>query len=140
MPSPAPLPKHHTPLPPVAALPAGSHRAWGFLIDIAVFVSVFAVIFGIYSIGRSWLGPVKVEAEISQNPRSLPLYAMYSLVRILVAYAISLVFALAYGYIAAKSKRAEMVLIPLLDILQSIPVLSFLPGVMLAMVALFPSR
>jgi NitT/TauT family transport system permease protein len=65
---------------------------------------------------------------------------MYSLVRILVAYAISLVFALAYGYVAAKSKRAELVLIPLLDILQSIPVLSFLPGVMLAMVALFPSR
>ena len=140
MPSPAPLPKHHTLLPPAAARPAGSRRAWAFLIDIAVFVSVFAVIFGIYSIGRSLLGPVKVEAEISQNPRSLPLYAMYSLVRILVAYAISLVFALAYGYVAAKSKRAEIVLIPLLDILQSIPVLSFLPGVMLAMVALFPSR
>jgi NitT/TauT family transport system permease protein len=110
------------------------------LIDIAVFLAVFAVIFGVYSIGRSWLGPVRVEAEISQNPRSLPLYALYSLVRILVAYAISLVFALAYGYAAAKSKRAELVLIPLLDILQSIPVLSFLPGVMLAMVALFPSR
>jgi len=140
VPSPAPLPKHHTPLPPAAERPAGSRLAWAFLIDIAVFVSVFAVIFGIYSIGRSWLGPVKVEAEISQNPRSLPLYAMYSLARILVAYAISLVFALAYGYVAAKSKRAEMVLIPLLDILQSIPVLSFLPGVMLAMVALFPSR
>jgi NitT/TauT family transport system permease protein len=110
------------------------------LIDIAVFLAVFAVIFGVYSIGRSWLGPVRVEAEISQSPRSLPFYAMYSLVRILVAYAISLVFALAYGYAAAKSKRAELVLIPLLDILQSIPVLSFLPGVMLAMVALFPSR
>ena len=140
MPSPAPLPKHHTPLPPAAARPEGSRRAWAFLIDIAAFVSVFAVIFGIYSIGRSWLGPVKVEAAISQDPKSLPLYAMYSLVRILVAYAISLVFALAYGYIAAKSRRAELVLIPLLDILQSIPVLSFLPGVMLAMVALFPNR
>ena len=58
--------------------------------------------------------------------------------RISVAYALSLAFALAYGYIAAHSKRAEIVLIPLLDILQSIPVLSFLPGVMLAMVALFP--
>jgi len=94
----------------------------------------------VYSIGRSWLGPVRVEAEISQSPSILPLYALYSLVRILVAYAISLLFALAYGYAAAKSKRAEIVLIPLLDILQSIPVLSFLPGVMLAMVALFPSR
>ncbi len=110
------------------------------MIDIALFIAVFGVIIGVYSIGRSWLGPVKVEAEISQSPRSLPAYAIYSLVRILVAYVISLVFALAYGYAAAKSRRAEIVLIPLLDILQSIPVLSFLPGVMLAMVALFPSR
>ena len=140
MPSPATLPKHQTPIPPTLRRPAGTRWAWGFLIDIAVFIAVFAVIFGVYSIGRSWLGPVKVEAEISQNPRSLPLYAMYSLVRILVAYVVSLLFALAYGYIAAKSRRAEIVLIPLLDILQSIPVLSFLPGVMLAMVALFPNR
>jgi NitT/TauT family transport system permease protein len=140
VPSPAPLPKHQTPIPPTLRRPAGTRWAWGFLIDIAVFIAVFAVIFGVYSIGRSWLGPVKVEAEISQNPRSLPLYALYSLVRILVAYAVSLLFALAYGYIAAKSRRAEIVLIPLLDILQSIPVLSFLPGVMLAMVALFPNR
>ena len=127
-------------MPPTAARPAGSRWAYAFLIDIAVFISVFAVIYGVYSIGRSWLGPVRVESEISQDPRSLPLYALYSLVRILVAYALSLVFALAYGYIAAKSRRAEIILIPLLDILQSIPVLSFLPGVMLAMVALFPSR
>jgi NitT/TauT family transport system permease protein len=120
--------------------PIGSRWAYAFLIDIAVFITVFGVIFGVYSIGRSWLGPVKVEAEISQDPRSLLLYALYSLVRIFVAYGISLVFALAYGYVAARSRRAEIVLIPLLDILQSIPVLSFLPGVMLAMVALFPSR
>jgi len=140
VPSPAPLSKHQTPLPPTAVRPLGSRWGYAFLIDIAVFVSVFAVIFGVYSIGRSWLGPVKVESQISQDPRSLPLYALYSLVRILVAYAFSLIFALAYGYAAAKSRRAEIVLIPLLDILQSIPVLSFLPGVMLAMVALFPSR
>ncbi|HEY4977864.1 MAG TPA: ABC transporter permease subunit [Candidatus Acidoferrum sp.] len=140
MPSSTPLTKLQTPIPPALRRPAGTRWAWGFLIDIAVFIAVFAVVFGVYSIGRSWLGPVRVESEISQNPRSLPLYAMYSLVRILVAYGLSLIFALAYGYAAAKSKRAEMVLIPLLDILQSIPVLSFLPGVMLAMVALFPNR
>jgi NitT/TauT family transport system permease protein len=127
-------------IPPTVPRPAGSRWGWAILIDLAVFATVFAAIFGLYSIGRSWLGPVRVEAEISQNPRSLPLYAAYSLFRILIAYALSLIFALAYGYAAAKSKRAEMVLIPLLDILQSIPVLSFLPGVMLAMVALFPSR
>ena len=108
--------------------------------DIAVFLFVFAAIFGIYAIGRSWLGPVGPRAEISQDPRVLPLYALYSLVRISVAYALSLVFALAYGYVAASSRHAEIVMVPLLDILQSIPVLSFLPGVMLAMVAIFPHR
>jgi NitT/TauT family transport system permease protein len=140
VPTPAAVSTQPAPIPPTLLRPAGSRWAWAFLIDIAVFAAVFAAIFGLYSIGRSWFGPVKVEAEISQNPRSLPLYALYSLVRILVAYALSLAFALVYGYAAAKSKRAEMILIPLLDILQSIPVLSFLPAVMLAMVAVFPSR
>ena len=140
MPTPASVSIQPAPIPPPLLRPAGSRWPWAFLIDIAVFAAVFAAIFGLYSIGRSWFGPVKVEAEISQNPRSLPLYALYSLVRILVAYGLSLIFALVYGYAAAKSKRAEMILIPLLDILQSIPVLSFLPAVMLAMVSVFPSR
>jgi NitT/TauT family transport system permease protein len=138
VPAPALPTVHATPLPPAAKRPAGSRWAWAFLIDIAVFLFVFATIFGIYAIGRTWLGPAHPQALISQNPRDLPLYALYSLVRMVIAYAISLVFALAFGYLAASSRRAEMVMIPLLDILQSIPVLSFLPGVMLAMVALFP--
>ena len=134
----APTVSQTTPLPPTAQRPSGSRWSWAFLIDIAVFLFVFAAIYGVYAIGRSWLGPVHPGAQISQNPRILPLYALYSLVRIGVAYALSLVFALAYGYLAASSRRAEIIMVPLLDILQSIPVLSFLPGVMLAMVALFP--
>ena len=140
MPSPLPLSQQQGPIPPAANRPIGSRWGFAFLIDIGVFLAVIGVIFGVYSIGRSWLGPVRVEAEISQDPRSLWAYALYSLVRILIAYGISLIFALVYGYVAAKSKRAEIVLIPLLDILQSIPVLSFLPAVMLAMVSLFPNR
>jgi len=131
---------HATPLPPAAARPAGSRWAWAFLIDLAVFLLVFSAVYGVYALGRSWLGPVTSGSHISQNPRILPLYSFYSLTRIAIAYALSLVFALSYGYLAARSRRAELVLIPLLDILQSIPVLSFLPGVMLAMVALFPRR
>ncbi len=131
---------HATPVPPAVKRPAGARWSWAFLIDIAVFLFVFAAIFGIYAIGRSWLGPVGPRAEISQDPRVLPLYALYSLVRISVAYALSLLFALAYGYVAASSRRAEIIMVPLLDILQSIPVLSFLPGVMLAMVTIFPHR
>ena len=142
MPDTAPLAatQQQTPLPPTAARPAGSRWTWAFLIDIAIFLFVFAAIYGVYAIGRSWLGPVAPTSHISQSPRALPLYALYSVSRIGIAYALSLVFALGYGYLAARSRRAETILIPLLDILQSIPVLSFLPGVMLAMVAIFPHK
>src|SRR6185369_9873757 len=61
------------------------------------------------------------------------------LCRGLSAYVLSLGFALGYGYWAAKDRMAEKVLIPLLDILQSIPVLGFMPGLVLALSALFPN-
>ena len=57
-----------------------------------------------------------------------------------MAYGFSLAFTLTYGHIAAYNPKAERFMIPVLDVLQSIPVLSFLPGLMLAMVALFPHR
>ena len=85
-------------------------------------------------------GPFTPSVEISRSLRALPAYAGYSLLRITAAYILSLAFTLVYGYIAAYNQRAERFMIPLLDVLQSIPVLSFLPGVMLAMVALFPGR
>lgn len=132
--------QHPAPLPPAIARPAGARSRWAFLVDLGVLVFIFSAIYGVYAIGRAWMGPATPAAQISQQPSILPLYALYSLVRISVAYAFSLAFALAYGYIAASSRRAEIILVPLLDILQSIPVLSFLPGVMIAMVALFPHR
>ena len=138
MPTPTIASQSASPVPPAIRRPAGSRWSWSFLIDFAVFLFVVAGIYGVYAIGHTWLGPVPAHVEISQSPRALPLYAFYSLVRLSVAYGLSMLFALAYGYVAARSKQAEIVLIPLLDILQSIPVLSFLPGVMLAMVALFP--
>ena len=129
-----------TPLPPTAARPSGSRWTWSFLIDIAVFLFVFAAIYGVYAIGRSWLGPVAPTSHISQSPRALPLYALYSVVRIAIAYALSLVFALGYGYLAARSRRAEMVLIPLLDVLQSVPVLGYLSFTVVFLVSLSPDR
>jgi NitT/TauT family transport system permease protein len=89
---------------------------------------------------RYWFSPPESTVVISQSVRALPLYAFYSVVRIAVAYLLSLVFAIGYGYFAAYHPRAEALMIAILDILQSIPVLSFLPGVMLAMVALIPSH
>src|SRR5580700_8530443 len=110
------------------------------LADVSVFAGLLAILYALFASGRIWFAPFTPVANISSSPRVLPLYAAYSFVRIAIAYILSLLFALAYGMAAAKSERAAKILLPLLDILQSIPVLSFLPGVMLAMVALFPGR
>ena len=108
--------------------------------DLIMFASGLAIFYGVLVVGRAWLGPFTPEVEISRSPWALPVYAGYSLLRISVAYLLSLTFTLVYGYIAAYNPKAEKFMVPLLDVLQSIPVLSFLPGVMLAMVALFPGR
>src|SRR5271168_1642289 len=108
--------------------------------DVIMFGAGIALFYAVVTVGRSWLGPFTPSVEISRSLRALPAYAGYSLLRITIAYVLSLGFALVYGYVAAYNRRAERFMIPLLDVLQSIPVLSFLPGVMLAMVALFPGR
>jgi NitT/TauT family transport system permease protein len=111
-----------------------------YLPDVLMFSAAIAVFYALLVVGRMWLGPFTPEIEISRSLRALPAYAGYSLLRITIAYILSLAFTFVYGYIAAYNQRAERFMIPLLDVLQSIPVLSFLPGVMLAMVALFPGR
>jgi NitT/TauT family transport system permease protein len=115
-------------------------RSWPFVLDMCVAGIGLACFYGVVVIARSWFGHFEPEIVISQSPRALPLYAFYSVVRIGLAYVLSLFFAIGYGYVAAYNKRIEALMIAGLDILQSIPVLSFLPGVMLAMVALFPTR
>src|SRR5580700_3395880 len=111
-----------------------------YLPDILMFGAGLALFYGVIMVSRTWLGPFTPEVEISSSPLALPAYAGYSLLRISIAYFLSLIFTLVYGYVAAYNPRAERFMLPLLDVLQSIPVLSFLPGVMLAMVALFPGR
>ena len=91
-------------------------------------------------IAQYWMGHPFAAIAISPSAKMLPLYAFYSIVRIFVAYLLSLTFAVGYGYIAAYNPRVEAFMIAVLDILQSIPVLSFLPGVMLAMISLIPGR
>ena len=108
--------------------------------DVVMFGAGIALLYSVITVGRTWFGPFTPAVEISRSLSSLPAYAGYSLLRITIAYLLSLAFTLVYGYVAAYNPRAERFMIPLLDVLQSIPVLSFLPGVMLAMVALFPGR
>jgi NitT/TauT family transport system permease protein len=108
--------------------------------DLPIVVAGLGLFYGLLSLAHYWAGPVSEQAEIQLSLSALPKYAMFSVARITIAYFLSLALTLVYAYVAAHNRRAERVLIPLLDTLQSIPVLSFLPPVMVAMVALFPTR
>jgi len=108
-------------------------------IDVTLVIGLGGLLFGIVGLAREWTGAHRQVFEIDLSPKALPRYTFFSLCRGLIAYLFSLGFTLVYGYWAAKDKIAERVLVPLLDILQSIPVLGFMPGFVLALVALFPS-
>jgi len=109
------------------------------VIDIVVFVFIATVLYIVIFIASGWRAEYQPSVEIDLSVWKIPLYAINSIFRIMAAYVLSFIFALWYGYTANKSKWHERIMIPLLDILQSIPVLSFLPGVVLAMIALFPN-
>jgi NitT/TauT family transport system permease protein len=118
-------------------MPPARRRRFG-VIDLVVFLGVVAAITLLVLAASRWTAPLTPNVAISLSPVVLPAYAGYSLLRMLLAYLLSLVFTLIYGHIAANNRRAERVMIPLLDILQSVPILSFLPAVTLTLVALFP--
>ena len=85
------------------------------------------------------MSTLKTQA-ISLDPANLPEYAMRTTLRMLAAMVASLIFTLAYGTLAAKSRRAGLVLVPILDILQSVPVLGYISFTVTFFLALFPGR
>jgi len=123
---------------PALASTVLSDRVWSRLAEVVVCAVVLALFYGVVTVAGTWLGPFTPAAAISRSPAALPRYAAYSLLRIAVAYLLSLVFAVGYGYLAAYRPAAERVMIPLLDILQSVPVLGFLVVIVSAFLALFP--
>jgi len=108
------------------------------VIDLGVVLVGVSAITLLVIAAQRWAAPPTPVVRIDLSPLALPAYAGYSLLRMMLAYLLSLVFTLVYGHFAAMHRRAEMVMIPLLDVLQSIPILSFLPIVTLALVAAFP--
>jgi NitT/TauT family transport system permease protein len=116
-----------------------SIRASSLLADLPIALAVMALFYGLISLARYWTAVVNTQPQIDLSPRALPVYALYSVARLAVAYLLSLAVSLIYGYTAANNAKAERFLIPVLDTLQSIPVLCFLPAVMISMVALFPT-
>lgn len=107
--------------------------------DVVVLGFLLALLYVLSRVGHGFTGRLQIGAEhLNLSPSMLPLYAIYSLVRMFVAFLLSLVFSIVYGYVAAYHERARRILIPLLDILQSVPVLGFLPVAVTVFVGLFP--
>lgn len=106
--------------------------------DAFVLAAVAAVLYAGIHIG---LGSPKVipGPRISLAASALPWYTLLSLARMFAAYALSLAFSIVYGYTAARHRTAQRVLMPMLDVLQSIPILSFLPIVLLGASAFMPT-
>jgi NitT/TauT family transport system permease protein len=110
----------------------------GGWIDLLLVLGLAGLLFGLVDLLGQATAAHRPMVEIDLSPWALPRYTFYSFSRGMVAYILSLAFTLVYGYWAAKDRTAERVLIPLLDVLQSIPVLSFLPAFVLLLVSLFP--
>lgn len=111
------------------------------LADVAVILGTLGFLALISRIGGDALvrfHPPDVLPSVDLDPRNLPYYAGRSTLRMFIALFFSTVFTLVYGYVAAYSRRAERVMIPLLDILQSVPVLGFLSITVTGFIALFP--
>jgi NitT/TauT family transport system permease protein len=130
------------PFAPRDAVRTGAPRQIpALLADVAVLLGVLTLLYLAAQIGSgalvSFQPPTDVP-EVSLDPANLPYYAGRSTLRMFIALGASLIFTFIYGYVAAKSRRAERVLIPLLDVLQSVPVLGFLSITVTGFIALFP--
>jgi NitT/TauT family transport system permease protein len=119
----------------VAFLDRSRRLRWS---DLGLVVALLAAVYGVVHLAHQWTGALRPTVEIDLSASALPVYALLSLSRGLAAYVLSLLFTLGYGYWAARDRVAERILIPALDVLQSIPVLGFMPGLVLGLVAAFP--
>ena len=108
---------------------------------VALILVIGAMVLIVYG-GEQTTAPLSAldVAPVSLDPSNLPAYALRTTMRMLLAIVCSIIFTFVYAALAAKSRRAEMVLIPLLDILQSVPILGFLTFTVVFFMNLFPGR
>jgi NitT/TauT family transport system permease protein len=110
-------------------------------VDLLVFAALLALLFGLLRLAPALNAPFlpkTAPSTVSTSPGNLPYYAVRSLLRMFVGLILSVLFTFVYATAAARLRRAEKVLIPLLDILQSVPVLGFLTVTVTAFINLFP--
>ncbi len=107
--------------------------------DLAILLLLMAMV--VLGITLAVRAPAAISGPAIQlAPEVLPYYAVRSLLRMAAAYALSLLFSLTVGYLAATQRWAGAVIIPVLDVLQSVPILSFLPVVALSLTAVLPEE
>jgi NitT/TauT family transport system permease protein len=110
-------------------------------VDIVVGAALIALIYGLVRVAPALNAPFlpkTAPSTISTDPANLPYYAVRSLVRMFAGLILSLVFTFVYATAAARLRRLDKVLLPILDILQSVPVLGFLSVTVTAFINLFP--
>ncbi|PYV88697.1 MAG: ABC transporter permease [Acidobacteria bacterium] len=105
------------------------------LIDV-IFLLLLLIVVSVVFLDRPHLFP-RSSQEINLQMRLLPLYALYSFLRMLSAYALALIFSICVGYFAAVNLRARKWILPALDIFQSIPILAFFPAAVFFFIRLF---
>jgi NitT/TauT family transport system permease protein len=113
-------------------------NVWDIVALILVIGAMVTIVYG----GKQTTLPLSALdiSPVSLDPANLPFYALRTTMRMLLAIVCSTVFTFVYAAVAAKSRRAEMVLIPLLDILQSVPILGFLTFTVVFFMNLFPGN
>jgi NitT/TauT family transport system permease protein len=110
-------------------------------VDVIVFAALLALLYGLLRLAPALNAPFlpkTAPSRVSTDPANLPYYAVRSLLRMFIGLILSVLFTFVYATAAARLRRAEKVLIPLLDILQSVPVLGFLSVTVTAFISLFP--
>jgi NitT/TauT family transport system permease protein len=107
-------------------------------LDVIVGAGVLLLIYAVVRVGAGARAPAHPSTTLDLSPANLPYYAVRSLLRMFIALFFAYAFSLGYAYVAARSRRWRRVLIPALDILQSVPVLGFLAITVTFFVALFP--
>jgi NitT/TauT family transport system permease protein len=110
-------------------------------VDVLIFASVLGLLWSILEFGSGMMVHFDAASQslpISTHIRHIPYYIGRTLIRMWIAFGFSLIFTFAIGYAAAKNKVARTIILPFLDIMQSIPVLSFLTIFMTFFVSLFP--
>src|SRR5712692_12006013 len=122
-------------MPVPEARPAFRRPRQSLTIDAGLLVLILAVVIVIV-LGRSHLRPFDAP-ELDPRPILLPLYLVRSLARLVLAYGVALTLALAVGHLAARSPFARRIILPTLDVLQSVPILGFFPAAVAVFIGIF---